>query len=123
MTLKYNCFSEALLDVFISSNEVCSEMLYNELVLPIEAQGLTEEDEHYDWFQSFLATGVKTVKSMEHFGGEDMGSTYYNVVKFTNLEGDTAYLKFDGWYASHEGAHFEAASIVWPQEKTIVVYK
>ena len=58
------------------------------------------------------------------YGGEDMGSEYWKVYKFTDKNtGEEVYIKFDGWYASYEGAEYTEMSIVQPVVKTVTVYE
>lgn len=56
------------------------------------------------------------------YGGEDMGSEYYTVWKFTKGD-ETCYFKFNGWYQSYHGADFNEVFEVLPKEKTITVWE
>lgn len=58
---------------------------------------------------------------VESVGGEDQGSTYYTVYKFTQGD-DVVYLKFSGWYASYNGADYRDFQQVHPKEVTKVEY-
>lgn len=58
---------------------------------------------------------------VNHYGGEDEGSTYYTVYKFTQGD-DVVYLKFSGWYASYNGADYRDFQQVHPKEVTKVEY-
>ena len=58
---------------------------------------------------------------VEDFGGEDMGSTYYAVHKFTRGD-ETVFIKFYGYYASYNGADYEGFTFVTPQQKMVTVY-
>jgi hypothetical protein len=59
---------------------------------------------------------------VDSYGGEDCGSTYYSVYKFTeNYE--PIYIKFNGWYASHYGSEYRDFEFVTPQQRTITVYE
>lgn len=61
---------------------------------------------------------------VDSYGGEGQGDTYYSVYKFTdNSSGEEVYLKFNGWYASYNGAEYTDLSIVRPKEKTVVAYE
>jgi hypothetical protein len=63
-------------------------------------------------------------KLVDSYGGEDQGSDYYTVYKFTdNDTGEEVYAKFQGWYQSYDGAEYESWSFVQPKEKTVIVYE
>lgn len=68
------------------------------------------------------AHGIAQPTLVEDFGGEDMGSTYYAVHKFTRGD-ETVFIKFYGYYASYNGADYEGFVFVNPKEKTVVVYE
>lgn len=56
------------------------------------------------------------------YGGEDQGSDYWTVWKFT--EGSESVLfKFSGWYASHYGSEYEDYQEVQPKKKEVTVYE
>lgn len=56
------------------------------------------------------------------YGGEDKGSEYYHVWKFT-MENEVSYVRSDGTYASHYGTDFDGWGFVTPREKTVIVYE
>ena len=58
---------------------------------------------------------------VEDHGGEDMGSEFYTVWKFTR-DNEECYFKFEGWYASFVGAEFQCVFEVTPKEVTRVEY-
>lgn len=61
---------------------------------------------------------------IDRYGGEDMGSTWYSIKYFPELD---LYIKVSGWYQSYNGVEFEdweqACKEVRPTEKTITVYE
>lgn len=84
--------------------------------------------EEVDYWDDFKPEGWDhmniSFEFVEHYGGEDQGSDYWTVYKFTdNNTGEEVYIKFDGWYASYEGATYENCFVVQPKEKTVVVYE
>jgi hypothetical protein len=105
----------------------------SDLLVEIEKDGMFEEGDpvvSYQFFESdvseevvdwFSAKGVN-VSHIDNFGGEGEGDQYWSVYKFT--EGDeTIYVKFNGWYASYNGAEFTEWFFVEPKEKMITVYE
>lgn len=66
--------------------------------------------------------GIDQPTMVDDYGGEDMGSTYYAVHKFTRGD-ETVFIKFYGYYASYNGADYEGFVFVTPKEKTVVVYE
>jgi len=63
-----------------------------------------------------------TQEMVENYGGEDCGSEYYTVWKFTSGE-ETVYARFDGWYQSYNGADYSDWKFVEPVVKTVTVYE
>lgn len=63
-----------------------------------------------------------TVKQVDSYGGEDMGSDYWSVHSFTK-DNEEIFVKFYGWYASHVGSEYRGYKFVAPKEKTITVYE
>ncbi len=72
-----------------------------------------------DEYKEFEDIKVDFVKS---YGGENCGSDYWSVVKFTDDTGSVL-VKFQGWYSSYHGADYEDWSFVEPKQKTITVYE
>ena len=61
---------------------------------------------------------------VEHVGGEDQGSEYYSIYRFTDtISNETVFIKFEGWYASYVGSEYRHMFEVKPVEKTIIVYE
>ena len=58
----------------------------------------------------------------DRYGGEDQGSDYWCVWKFSK-DGQDCFIKFYGWYASHYGVDYQGWKFVTPQQKTITVYQ
>lgn len=65
--------------------------------------------------------GIDKPEVVDNFGGEDMGSDYFAVHKFTRGD-ETVFIKFYGYYASYDGSTYEGFNVVTPKEKTVVVY-
>lgn len=63
-----------------------------------------------------------TVKQVDSYGGEDMGSEYWTVYAFSK-DNEKVFVKFYGWYASHLGSEYREYAFVSPKDKTIVVYE
>lgn len=60
-------------------------------------------------------------ESVDHYGGEDQGSTYYTVWKFSNGE-EEFFLRFDGYYQSHYGTAYETFNEVKPKKVEQIVW-
>ena len=75
-----------------------------------------------DWFQE--ENDPFEYKGVESYGGEDQGSDFYSVILIRNPvdHNEQYYIKFQGWYASYNGAEYESWSFVEPKQKTITVY-
>lgn len=66
--------------------------------------------------------GIKSLTSVDSYGGEGCGEVYYSVYKFENSAGEVAYVKFDGSYYSYDGATFDSWFFVKPVERMVVQY-
>lgn len=86
-------------------------------------QGYPDKDiYHVSDFEMWATdNGVDKPETVEDFGGEDMGSNYYKVVKFTRGD-ETVFIKFQGWYASYDGSYYEGWGFVTPKEVVKVEY-
>lgn len=58
---------------------------------------------------------------VDHFGGVDQGTEYYDIFKFEKTGQDPVYIKFEGYYDSYEGMNYQenALSHVTPKEVTV----
>jgi hypothetical protein len=74
-----------------------------------------------DWQQPDDWENV-TSKSVDHYGGEDCGSTYYTVYQFIVDGNEVFYLRFDGWYASHYGCEYQDFREVFSRQVTKTEY-
>lgn len=77
-----------------------------------------------DWDQPKNWDNVAS-KVVDSYGGEDCGSTYYTVYEFridNGNEGETFYLRFNGWYASHYGTDYQDFREVRPKQVTRTEY-
>ena len=82
----------------------------------------TEEPDER-WNKEYLeeTTQLEGVKweLMDNYGGEDCGSEYYSVYKFTIPNGEEFAIRFDGYYASHYGTDYHGMREVQPRKKEI----
>ncbi len=63
-----------------------------------------------------------TMEVVDRYGGEDQGSDYYTVYKFTKGD-EVIYVNFYGWYASYDGSTYSGYAFVEPVEKLVIVYE
>lgn len=57
-------------------------------------------------------------------GGEDEGSRYSRVWKFTDDSNKlTLYISFDGWHVSYFGVRFDSTKLVEPYQEVITKFK
>lgn len=57
-------------------------------------------------FKTALRESGLTVKHVDRYGGEDMGSEYWSVYEFSKGK-DKVLVKFNGWYQSYNGSEFD----------------
>lgn len=107
-----------------ADSEITQEFFDSEIsVTPSEY--VLENREHYQHYFEFLEGLDKDGISFEHeanYGGEGQGDAYWSVYSFTNGT-EVVYVKFDGWYASYNGAEYDEWYFVEPKQKTITVFE
>ena len=72
--------------------------------------------------QTALDNQLISWKVEDSYGGEDQGSDYWCVWKFSKGN-EQCFVKFYGWYASHYGTDYQGYKFVRPVQKTITVYQ
>ena len=73
-------------------------------------------------FRAALADSSVVCQHEDNYGGEGRGDDYWSVYSFTRGD-EKVYVKFNGWYASYNGAEFTEWLFVKPKEKVITVFK
>lgn len=101
----------------------------DEVYIPWKEKKQAELGEYADTWEFgnklvLQAAGLgSSMESVESYGGEGMGETWYVVYYFKDLD---LYIKVDGFYQSYSGVSFNGwddISIVRPVEKTVTVYE
>ena len=69
-------------------------------------------------FDSVVKAKGITYNSVDNYGGEGMGEEYWSVYSFNN-DDELVYVKFDGYYASYNGADFSSWFFVDPKEVVV----
>lgn len=100
-------FKQQVTDYLNGHKAICEEFMYEDAC----DKDWTKED-------------VFEYKVIYHYGGEDQGSDFYSVIVIRNPDNhdEKYYIKFQGWYASYDGAEYGSWSFVEPKQKTITVY-
>jgi hypothetical protein len=70
----------------------------------------------------FSPHNIVCVPSHEQEGGEDQGSDYYVVSKFSR-DDDVVYVKHQGYYSSGNGSDYEYMAFVEPTEVVVIQWK
>ena len=70
---------------------------------------------------ALTAAGI-AVELIDNYGGEEQGSQYWSIYKFTKGD-ESVFVKFNGYYASYVGSEFQEFMFVEPKQKTITVYE
>ena len=101
-------FKQQVTDYLNDNRGICKELMY-------------EGGYAMDWESDALPFDYKGVDS---YGGEGQGSDFYSVILIRNPDNheEQYYIKFQGWYASYNGAEYDSWSFVEPKQKTITVY-
>ncbi len=65
--------------------------------------------------------GLGPIYLVAEYGGEGQGDDYWVVAHFEKFD---AYVRVDGYYASHDGGYLDGDPyLVTPKEKTVIVYE
>lgn len=83
--------------------------------------------DHFDGAQEFndavTTAGIKIVHQ-DNYGGEGQGEDYWSVYKFIDKSTkEVCHVKFQGWYASYNGAEFTEYKFVEPKERMVTFYE
>ena len=73
-------------------------------------------------FRAALTEAGVVCQHEANYGGEGQGDDYWSVYSFTRGD-EKVYVKFNGWYASYNGAEFTEWFFVEPKEKVITVFE
>jgi len=99
-----------------------------------DIQSIIGADQGYDNYEAeqfmwglfdeapFKNLGI-SVLEVESFGGEEQGSNYYQVYRFSREGDPDVYIRFYGYYASYTGANYSGYKVVTPKIKTLTVYE
>ena len=106
-------FKQLVTEYLNGNRGVCEELMYE--------GGYTKDFQSYDL--PFEYKGVE-YKGVDNHGGEGQGSNFYGVILVRNPDNhdEQHYIKFQGWYASYNGAEYHNWSFVEPKQKTITIY-
>lgn len=77
-------------------------------------------DGQEDTYNALQEAGI-TTELEDSYGGEGKGDEYWSVYKFSKVD-ETVYVKFDGWYASYNGAEFSKWFFVEPKEVKVIEF-
>jgi hypothetical protein len=90
-------------------------------ILEIAEKNLTIEDFAEGYYDP-TEYGFGTVQTVDSYGGEEQGSTYYTVRYFVD---HNVYIRTEGYYSSYHGTDwdFGYGKEVFPKQKTITVYE
>jgi hypothetical protein len=97
------------------------EIIFEEITESGSVEGMMDGD-CYGQIKTALDNQQIVYTVEDSYGGEDQGSDYWCVWKFSK-DGQECFVKFYGWYASHYGTDYQGWKFVTPQQKTITVYK
>lgn len=93
-------------------------------IIELLSENMSDASDSYsDTWKDPLFENFK-VAQVEHYGGENKGSDYYNIFKLTDKDTkDEFFIKFDGYYQSYVGTEWQSVAQVVPYEKTVKDWK
>lgn len=86
-----------------------------------EAEDVLSETGYETELRELIKEHGFTAEAVDSYGGEGMGDKYWSVVRFTK-NGESALVKFNGWYASYDGAEYEEWFFVKAHEVKVTKY-
>lgn len=72
-------------------------------------------------FQELIDNGFTELSLQDRYGGEGQGEEYWSVYLFKTSD-ETFFVKFDGYYASYNGADFNDWFFVEPKQVMVTKY-
>lgn len=105
-------YKDLLIDTLKSNRQLCETLMCTK-------KGWNILHYNSNIFQNFC----DNAEVLDNYGGENCGSTYYSVIRFDLKEGGSVTFKFDGWYASYNGADFEKFFEVYGELVTKIDWK
>jgi hypothetical protein len=87
----------------------------------VPKEGFCFNDEDDEKFLTLVKKLGLTFECVAEYGGEGCGDEYWTVYKFES-EGETTFVKFDGWYASYQGSEYDNWFYVEPREVLVTRY-
>lgn len=97
------------------------EIIFEEITKSDSLEGMLHGD-CYGQIETALDNQLISWQVKDSYGGEDQGSDYWCVWKFSK-DGEECFVKFYGWYASHYGTDYRGYKFVTPQQKLVTVYE
>ena len=97
----------------VADGYITREFFHSEAVMDHKYQA----EELSDFDKSLKEKGI-TYTHVDNYGGEGMGEEYWSVYSFNN-DDELVYVKFDGYYASYNGADFSGWFFVDPKEVVV----
>lgn len=105
---------EVIADVLKEADgDITREFFHSEAVMDHKYQA----EELADFDTALKEKGIK-YNHVDNYGGEGMGEEYWSVYSFNN-DNELVYVKFDGYYASYNGADFSRWFFVEPKEVVV----
>ena len=117
METNLNQFVENLLRDDAYADFISESLFHSEYTAEPREWDSDEEKE----FRAALTEAGVVCQHEANCGGEGAGDEYWSVYSFTRGD-EKVYVKFNGWYASYNGAEFTEWFFVEPKEKVITVW-
>lgn len=67
-------------------------------------------------------TSISSFEEVDSYGGEGQGEDYWRVYKFVSISNEVAYVKFNGYYTSYDGADYRNWFFVEPKQVMVTQY-
>ena len=97
----------------VAGDSICNEFFQGEAEI-----NHVYQSRELEGFDSVVKAKGITYNRVDNYGGEGMGEEYWSVYSFNN-DDELVYVKFDGYYASYNGADFSRWFFVDPKEVVV----
>lgn len=101
----------------INEADICSTFFYGD----VSPEECGYDDDDMNAFKQSLKDAGIVFEHVDQHGGEGEGDQYWNIYRFTKQD-ESVLVKFNGYYASYNGADYTDWFFVVPREVMVTQY-
>lgn len=92
------------------------------ITLLLVSRSIQKELFHGYTYLDLSGTTITSFEEVDSYGGEGKGEDYWIVYKFVSVNNEVAYVKFNGYYYSYDGANYNNWFFVEPKQVMVTRY-